>query len=89
MPHVTPALLRSLAEGAEGVDAAVPQTGPLPGAYRRTALPVLEHRIATGDLALHGALAELRTRVVECDHALLVNVNTRSQIKEGGRRKRP
>jgi molybdopterin-guanine dinucleotide biosynthesis protein A len=89
MPHVTPALLRSLAAAADGVDAAVPQTGPLPGAYRRTALPVLEHCIATGDLALHGALAELRTRVVECDDALLANVNTPSQIKEEGRRKRP
>jgi molybdopterin-guanine dinucleotide biosynthesis protein A len=89
MPHVTPALLRSLAEGAEGVDAAVPQTGPLPGAFRRTALSVLERKISAGDLALHRALAELRTRVVDCDHALLVNVNTRSQIKEGGRRKRP
>jgi molybdopterin-guanine dinucleotide biosynthesis protein A len=71
------------------VDAAVAQTGPLPGAYRRTALPVLEHRIATGDLALHEALAELRTRVVECDDALLVNVNTPTHLNEEGRRKRP
>jgi molybdopterin-guanine dinucleotide biosynthesis protein A len=75
MPRVTPALLRSLAAAAEGVDAAVPQTGPLPGAYRRSALPVLERRIETGELALHAALAELRTRVVECDEALLANVN--------------
>jgi molybdopterin-guanine dinucleotide biosynthesis protein A len=89
MPHVTPALLRSLAAAADGVDAAVAQTGPLPGAYRRTALPVLEHRIATGDLALHEALAELRTRVVECDDALLVNVNTPTHLNEEGRRKRP
>jgi molybdopterin-guanine dinucleotide biosynthesis protein A len=89
MPHVTSALLRSLAAAADGVDAAVPQTGPLPGAYRRTALPVLERRIATGDLALHGALGEFRTRVVECDDALLANVNTLIQIQEEGRRKRP
>lgn len=89
MPYVTPALLRSLAVAANGVDAAVPQTGPLPGAYRRTALPVLERRIAAGRLALHGALAEFRTRVVECDDALLVNVNTLAQIQEEGRRKRP
>lgn len=75
MPHVTPALLRSLAAAAEGMEAAVPQTGPLPGAYRRTALPVLERSIAVGALALHEALAELDTRVVECDEALLANVN--------------
>ena len=89
MPQVTPALLRSLAAAAEGVDAAVPQTGPLPGAYRRTVRSVLERRIASGELALYGALAELDTRVVECDEALLVNVNTLTQIQEKGRRKRP
>jgi len=89
MPQVTPALLRSLAAGAEGADAAVPQTGPLPGAYRRTALPALERSIAAGELALHRALAGLETRVVECDEALLVNVNTLAQIKEEGRRRRP
>jgi molybdopterin-guanine dinucleotide biosynthesis protein A len=89
MPRVTPALLLSLAAAAEGMDAAVPQTGPLPGAYRRTALPVLEERIAGGELALYGALAELETRVVECDEALLVNVNTLAQIQEEGRRRRP
>jgi len=89
MPRVTPALLLSLAAAAEGMDAAVPQTGPLPGAYRRTALPVLEERITAGELALYGALAELETRVVECDEALLVNVNTLAQIQEEGRRRRP
>jgi molybdopterin-guanine dinucleotide biosynthesis protein A len=81
MPHVTPALLRSLAAAADGVDAAVPQTGPLPGAYRRTALPVLEQRIAAGELALRGALARLETRVVECDEALLANVNEAADLR--------
>jgi molybdopterin-guanine dinucleotide biosynthesis protein A len=89
MPQVTPALLRGLAAAAEGVDAAVPQTGPLPGAYRRTALAVLERHIAAGELALQRALDELRTRIVECDETLLVNVNTRAQMKEEGRRRRP
>jgi molybdenum cofactor guanylyltransferase len=89
MPFVTAGLLRSLAESAEGVDAAVPQTGPLPGAYRRTALPVLERRIDAGELALQRALNELRTRTVECDETLLVNVNTPAQMEEEGRRRRP
>lgn len=80
MPFVTPALLRSLAEAADGVDAAVPQTGPLPGAYRRTALPFLERRVAAGELALHRALGELATRVLQCDEALLVNVNTPADL---------
>ena len=75
MPLVTADLLRTLADAVEGHDAAVPQTGALPGAYRRTALPVLERRIAAGELALHRALGELRTRVVEVDDAALRNVN--------------
>ena len=76
VPSATPELLAELAEAAEGVDAAVPDTGPLPGAYRRSALPVLERRIALGELALRDALSELRTRVVAVDPALVQNVNT-------------
>jgi molybdopterin-guanine dinucleotide biosynthesis protein A len=45
-PLVTPALLQRLAALCE--DAAVPQTGPLPGAYRRCCLPLLERRLAAG-----------------------------------------
>jgi molybdopterin-guanine dinucleotide biosynthesis protein A len=75
MPLVTADLLRSLADAVEGHDAAVPQTGALPGAYRRSALPLLERRIAAGELALHRALGKLRTRVVELDEAALRNVN--------------
>lgn len=81
MPWVTAALLRALAGGVKGVDAAVPQTGPLPGAYRRTALPVLERRIAAGKLALRDALAELRVRVVDCDEGLLANVNAPDDLR--------
>lgn len=80
MPWVTPELLRSLAEAAEGVDAAMPQTGPLPGAYGRSSLPVLERRIEAGDLALHQALDEVRTRVVPFDPRLLGNVNTKRDL---------
>jgi molybdopterin-guanine dinucleotide biosynthesis protein A len=89
MPLVTAGLLRALADAVEDHDAAVPQTGALPGAYRRSALPVLERRIAVGDLALYRALAELRMHVIEYDSALLMNINMQTQIKEEGRRKRP
>jgi molybdopterin-guanine dinucleotide biosynthesis protein A len=75
-PLVTAGLLRELAAACEGVDAAVPQTGPLPGAYRRTALPVLQRRLAAERLSLFDALAELATRTVHLEERLLVNVNT-------------
>lgn len=76
MPFVTPALLRLLADAAENADAAVSQGGPLPGAYRRSALPTLERRIAAGDLALHRALGDLTTRDIVLNSELLRNVNT-------------
>jgi molybdopterin-guanine dinucleotide biosynthesis protein A len=75
MPWLTRELLLGLAETAAGYDVAVPHTGPLPGAYRLSALPVLERRVAAGELALRAALRDLRTRVVECDEGLLGNVN--------------
>jgi molybdenum cofactor guanylyltransferase len=80
MPWVTPELLRELVDAVEDVDVAVPQTGPLPGAYRSTALPALERRIAAGDLALHRALADLTTGVVEWDVSELGNVNTPADL---------
>jgi molybdenum cofactor guanylyltransferase len=61
-------------------DAAVPQTGPLPGAYRRSALEVLKPRLEAGEVALRDALAELDTVVVELDPARLRNVNTREEL---------
>jgi molybdopterin-guanine dinucleotide biosynthesis protein A len=77
-PLVTPDSLRALAEAC--ADAAVPPSGPLPGAYRRTALPVLEHHLRTGRLALAAALDELDARTVELDPAELVNVNTPADL---------
>ena len=62
-------------------DAAVPPTGPLPGAYRRCALPVLERRVANGKLALRDALVELDTAIVELPLERLANVNTVAQLQ--------
>ena len=80
MPFVSAGLLRSLADAADDVDAVVVQTGPLPGAYRRSALPVLEGRIAAGELALYAALSELETRTIDGDVDELRNVNTPADL---------
>lgn len=80
MPLVSAELLRRLADEVEGFDAAVPQSGPLPGAYRKTALPVLERRVAAGELALYRALEELNVHVVEIDEEALRNVNTPADL---------
>jgi molybdenum cofactor guanylyltransferase len=93
MPLVGPELLLALADASADADAAVPQTGPLPGAYCRAALPVLERRIAVGDLALYRACLELEPRMLQWDEELLRNVNTPQDLPpegdEGGRRVRP
>ena len=80
MPLVSLELLGRLADDVAGFDAAVPQSGPLPGAYRKSALPVLERRLAAGEFALYRALEELSVRVVEIDSEELRNVNTPADL---------
>jgi aminoglycoside 6-adenylyltransferase len=66
-PLVTPELLRALSEAA-----AVPQTGPLPGAYAKTMLPAFEQRVSDGQLSLRG----VNPTVLKLDEVQLLNVNT-------------
>jgi len=70
-PLVSADVLRSLADGV-----AVPQTGPLPGAYERAHIAELERRLAAGERSLRG----VNPRIVETDEKLLANVNTRSDL---------
>src|SRR5205814_1806924 len=77
-PLVTADALRALAEAC--ADAAVPETGPLPGAYAKSALPMFERRLAEGKLALYEALDELDVRKVDLDAELLANVNTERDL---------
>jgi molybdenum cofactor guanylyltransferase len=79
VPLVTSELLRAL--GAACAEAAVTRSGPLPGAFARKALPVLERRLATGELRLSDAVAELDTTVVEADERLLRNVNRPADLE--------
>jgi molybdopterin-guanine dinucleotide biosynthesis protein A len=78
-PRVTAAMLRTLADAC--LDAAIPQTGPLPGAYRSTALPALEAALVRGELALRDAIGSLDVAVVECDLRALVNVNSQEDLQ--------
>ena len=73
-PRVDAGTLRALADHA--VDAAFPPTGPLPGAYRKKALPALEAAIAAGELSLWKATQRLDAVQVEVDPELIANVNT-------------
>jgi molybdopterin-guanine dinucleotide biosynthesis protein A len=75
-PLVTADALLELAAACR--DAAVPQTGPLPGAYRKRALPALE----SGERSIRRVIECLDVAVVELDTALLVNVNTPHDLQQ-------
>ena len=80
VPRIRAEDLRTL--GGRCRAAAVPPNGPLPGAYHRSALPLLESRLAAGDLSLRHALADLDVSVVELDVESLANVNTPDDLEE-------
>ena len=73
-PRVTPELVHEL--GAACRDAAVPQTGPLPAAWAKSALPLLERRLVEGPLALYRTYDELDVVTVELDPAVVADVDT-------------
>lgn len=75
MPQLTAGALHALAAACR--DAAVPQTGPLPGAYRKSALPAL----TSGELSIRRAIADLDVAIVQLDPALLVNINTPDDVR--------
>jgi molybdenum cofactor guanylyltransferase len=78
-PRVSADVVRAL--GGACRDAAVPQTGPLPGAWAKSALPVLERRLANGPLALYRAYEELDVAELELDPALLADVDTPADLE--------
>ena len=74
VPLVTPAALRAL-----GVAGAVPGSRiPLPGAYPRDLLSVLEERVAGGELSLRGVNPE----TLALPEELLVDVDTPEALRE-------
>jgi molybdopterin-guanine dinucleotide biosynthesis protein A len=72
VPLVSATALRLLAAAAP----AHPQTGPLPGAFTRAALPELEAKLGAGDYSLRDVAAT----VIELDERELANVNTQADL---------
>jgi FdhD protein len=77
---LTAGAIEQLARACAGHAAAVPQTGPLPGCFARSTLPVLERRLADGELRLRDAVDELGAVRVELPAEALANVNTPSDL---------
>jgi molybdopterin-guanine dinucleotide biosynthesis protein A len=79
MPALTVEALHELADACR--DVACPPTGPLPGAYRKTALKTLERALAGGMLALREAIGDLEVAMVPLDDETLINVNTPADVR--------
>jgi len=73
-PWMTPAAVRVLGDACR--DAAVPRSGPLPGAWAKSALPLLEQRLVNGPLALYRTYEELDVVTVELDPAVVADIDT-------------
>ena len=72
-PHLSAGSLRALAEAAP----AVTPTGPLPGAFPRSLLPLFERKLAGGDYSLR----DVPAAIVELDQHELANVNTPEDLR--------
>ena len=80
-PFVDVPLLHALAAACAAADAAHPPAGPLPGAYRRSALPALERALAAGTLSLWRALDGLTVSLVELDEARLADIDEPADLE--------
>ena len=79
MPRLSVDALHLLADAC--IDVACPPTGPLPGAYSKTALPTLERALTEHRLALRDAIRTLRVATVDLDPNVLMNVNTPGDVQ--------
>ena len=80
-PFVTADAVRALGDACAGAEAAVVEaTRPLPGALRRSTLPVFEQCLA-GEAPLGDALARLDVATAAVDPALLADADTPDELE--------
>jgi molybdenum cofactor guanylyltransferase len=77
-PHVTADVLRPFGDACR--DAAVTVEGPLPGAWARSSLTVLERRLREGHLSLLRAYDELDVAHVDIDSGLVADADTPEEL---------
>ena len=82
-PNVTPDALRTL--GSACRDAAVTRDGPLPGAWAKSSLAVLERRLHEGRLSLLRAYEELDVSFVDIAPGLMADADTPDELARLGR----
>lgn len=81
MPWLSSASLQQLLDGAEGYEAVSFDHSPLPLLIRRSALPVVQNQIATGQLSIKALLSNLQTHyIIRCNERELSNVNRKEDL---------
>jgi molybdopterin-guanine dinucleotide biosynthesis protein A len=81
-PWMTSEAVRALGDACR--DAAVAPSGPLPGAWAKSALPLLERRLTSGPLALYRTYDELDVVTIELDPAVVADVDTPGDLSARG-----
>jgi molybdenum cofactor guanylyltransferase len=79
-PRITPAALRTFGEACR--DVAVTAEGPLPGAWARSALPLLERRLQESRLALVDAYDDLDVAFVDLDPSVVADADTPEELDQ-------
>ena len=79
-PLMTAEALNSLAANCADADAAATETGPLPGAYARRALPILDNASRKAGSTCARRSSDFDARTIQIDTALLVSVNTERDL---------
>jgi molybdopterin-guanine dinucleotide biosynthesis protein A len=78
-PRVTAEVLRTFGDACR--DAAVTSEGPLPGAWGRSSLPVLERRLRERRLSLLHAYEELDVVTIDVDPVLVADADTPDELE--------
>jgi molybdopterin-guanine dinucleotide biosynthesis protein len=90
MPFLDPALVRFLAELADGYDVVMPQLGgilqPTHAVYAQSALPAIERLVASGDRCPLNFLPDVRLRTVSEDEIATIDPQLRSFFNVNKRR---
>jgi molybdopterin-guanine dinucleotide biosynthesis protein A len=94
LPFLSPSLLAALRDRAPAADAVAPRPGgraePLCARYARRLLPAITSRLAAGDFAVHGLLAEAAVDWIDDGELAalapggrsFVNVNTPEELRQ-------
>ncbi len=94
MPFLNLPLLKYMVGKSAGFDVVIPRIGrmiePLHAVYSKECLPLMELKLAKGELSIHSLFTRLRVNYIEADdidrfdpdHLSFFNINTEAELKK-------